>query len=677
VITGVSRTGSTTTVHSRQALITEAVRRASFDLSLPPQGGAQNRSFEFDDNWSFTKGLAVTETFGGGAFTSTFELSGGVTLSVGLHIVLEIDFGLTHWPRVEHFEAVAEASVTVNASETITGEFDKGSLPANELLATYPLGVIATPIIGVVITPALELRNDWHVNVAGALSAGFTTGRRFQVGVVYDGESWEPVAEEGTIGGGFQIEQEASAEFLAELGLAVRLNVSVNDTVGVYLQGRIGLEISGSWSTSSGFECGARLVLSVEVGSDIQIPVLGISIAEFVFGDTTLGESELFNISCPGGEPVETSVEGTEAWVGEQEVLSVSPEGDPGDLGGGAGPASPGATIVAFASRSTNLLPGLTTDRGRAYVRNTVTDTTELISVGLGGTDPNGVSSPVDVSRTGRYVLFNSTSSNLVSGLTTTGPWRLYLYDRETDTTELLVGHPGDPCTYGIGDPANAQMSDDVRYVMFQSDDPCVAGDTNGAADVFVLDRVTDVVERVSVDAAGGQISTGGGTGALSGDGRYASFTSGSGLIDPVVAPAGGVFRRDRTAGSTEVVSYEWGGEEVPLVQNRMDRSGHRFVGRKEALHGLCLAYLVDMQAGTTEQVDSDCAGGDSLDLSGDGRYVSFAGTTTSLVIDTEDDSTTTCPGGGSVLSDDGRWITGGAWLGDPAAFQATRTRCR
>ena len=38
VITGVSRTGSTTTVHSRQAVVTEAVRRGSFDLDLPPEG---------------------------------------------------------------------------------------------------------------------------------------------------------------------------------------------------------------------------------------------------------------------------------------------------------------------------------------------------------------------------------------------------------------------------------------------------------------------------------------------------------------------------------------------------------------------------------------------------------------------------------------------------------------
>ena len=43
---------------------------------------------------------------------------------------------------------------------------------------------------------------------------------------------------------------------------------------------------------------------------------------------------DLFNISCPSGEPVETSVEGTEAWVGEQEVLSVTREATRFDLGG-------------------------------------------------------------------------------------------------------------------------------------------------------------------------------------------------------------------------------------------------------------------------------------------------------------------------------------------------------
>src|SRR5258707_678517 len=55
-------------------------------------------------------------------------------------------------------------------------------------------------------------------------------------------------------------------------------------------------------------------------------------------------------------------------------------------------------------------------------------------------------------------------------------------------------------------------ISADARFVAFTSDaDNLVAGDTNGAQDVFVRDRQSATTERVSVDTGGAEGKNGGG----------------------------------------------------------------------------------------------------------------------------------------------------------------------
>ena len=70
-------------------------------------------------------------------------------------------------------------------------------------------------------------------------------------------------------------------------------------------------------------------------------------------------------------------------------------------------------------------------------------------------------------------------------------------------------------------------ISGDGRFVAFWSNaDNLVVGDTNGASDVFVHDRQTDVTERVSVDSAGNQGNSHSLEPAISADGRFVAFRS-------------------------------------------------------------------------------------------------------------------------------------------------------
>lgn len=82
---------------------------------------------------------------------------------------------------------------------------------------------------------------------------------------------------------------------------------------------------------------------------------------------------------------------------------------------------------------------------------------------------------------------------------------------------------------YGLG---QASISDDGRWVIFESaKSDLVAGDTNGATDVFIRDRTTHTTRRISVLADGSQVSVGAGQPNASRDGRFVSFYSGAALL--------------------------------------------------------------------------------------------------------------------------------------------------
>ena len=107
------------------------------------------------------------------------------------------------------------------------------------------------------------------------------------------------------------------------------------------------------------------------------------------------------------------------------------------------------------------------------------------------------------ISADGRYVAFHSDASNLVPG-DTNGMSDIFVYDRQTDTIERVsVAANG---TQGNGHSTSPSISADGRYVAFYSNaSNLVPGDTNGTSDVFVYDRQTDTIERVSLAADGTQ----------------------------------------------------------------------------------------------------------------------------------------------------------------------------
>ena len=153
--------------------------------------------------------------------------------------------------------------------------------------------------------------------------------------------------------------------------------------------------------------------------------------------------------------------------------------------------------------------------------------TTERVSVDSAGNQGNGRSVEPSISADGRFVAFQSRASNLVAG-DTNGREDIFVHDRQTGETERVsVDSAGNQGNRFSG---RTFLSTDGRFVLFNSSsNNLVAGDTNGFMDVFVHDRQTGVTERVSVDSAGNQGNFQSLRPSISADGRFVAYDS---LVD-------------------------------------------------------------------------------------------------------------------------------------------------
>ena len=216
--------------------------------------------------------------------------------------------------------------------------------------------------------------------------------------------------------------------------------------------------------------------------------------------------------------------------------------------------------FVAFASPSSNLVALDTNNASDVFVRDRKTGTTQRVSVATGGTQATGVSLLPAISDDGRFVAFISTAADLVAS-DTNGVRDVFVRDRQLLTTTLVsldsFGTQANQHSYRLA------ISDDGRYVAFTSAaDNLVANDTNGSIDAFVRDRQTNTTSRVSLTVTGQESAnaTVAGSIAISGDGRYVTFGStANDLLGPGNDTNGvvDVFVRDRQAGITERVSVD------------------------------------------------------------------------------------------------------------------------
>jgi Tol biopolymer transport system component len=218
--------------------------------------------------------------------------------------------------------------------------------------------------------------------------------------------------------------------------------------------------------------------------------------------------------------------------------------------------------FVAFQSAAPDLVSGDTNGLTDVFVHDLRTGATDRISVDSAGNQGNGPSYAPSISSDGRYVAFLSDASNLVSG-DTNGATDCFLHDRLTGITELVsLTTSGSESN---GPSQSCSVSADGGRVAFCSvATNLVPGDANLAADVFVRDRVAWTTTRVSVTTGGGEAngpSCLNSASAISADGNDVVFEStASNLVANDTNGQGDVFLRDLDSGTTELVSVASGG---------------------------------------------------------------------------------------------------------------------
>jgi Tol biopolymer transport system component len=241
---------------------------------------------------------------------------------------------------------------------------------------------------------------------------------------------------------------------------------------------------------------------------------------------------------------------------GAIEMADVNDAGDQANAAATQATISSDGHHVVFVSSATNLTTISVNGSPQVYIRNLLTRTTRLVSVSNTGVAANGTCRMPRLSADGRYVVFETDATNLMNN-DTNGVSDIFIRDTAgTGQTQRVSRGDGTQGVQADGASRKPTISDDGRYVVFESDATnLVTGDTNGVADIFVRDRTAGTTRRVSVTLAGAEANAACSNGFISGDGAFVAFQSAaSNLASPAVT-AQNVFVRNLTSGSIGIAT--------------------------------------------------------------------------------------------------------------------------
>jgi Tol biopolymer transport system component len=298
--------------------------------------------------------------------------------------------------------------------------------------------------------------------------------------------------------------------------------------------------------------------------------------------------------------------------------------------------------FVAFYSEASNIVPGDTNSNPDIFVRDTLTNTTTRVSVDSAGNQGNDGSYSPSISDDGRFVAFYSDASNIVPGDTNSSP-DIFVRDTLTNTTTLVsVDSAGNPGNFFSFTPS---ISADGRFVAFESfASNIVLGDTNNTPDIFVRDSLTNTTTRVSFDSAGNQTNSSSIFPSISADGRFVAFESfASNIVPGDTNNIFDIFVRDTLTNTTTRVSVDSagnqgnGGSDNPSIS-----ADGRFVAFSSSAFNIVPdsyakdIFVRDTLTNTTTNVSVDSAGnpgeGDNPSISADGRFVAFDSSSSNIV---------------------------------------------
>ena len=261
---------------------------------------------------------------------------------------------------------------------------------------------------------------------------------------------------------------------------------------------------------------------------------------------------------------------------GITKLISAAPNGEEGN-GDSYFPAISGdGKSVAFESYSSNLVQTDKNGFRDIFVWHAATNKIETVSVGEGGNEANAESIEPSVSGDGNFIAFTSMASNISLTAKGISNNNVFLRDMKNNSTVMISI---DPITKKGGGGSKPSISyDGSRIAFYSSVENLVANDKNGIWDIFLWDKNTALLKRVSLTADGKERNQGNESAnrivspAIAGNGRYIAFST---TAENMVAGDNNnfqdVFIYDITSGTTVLASNgadgKPGNEDSPIQQ--------------------------------------------------------------------------------------------------------------
>jgi Tol biopolymer transport system component len=179
--------------------------------------------------------------------------------------------------------------------------------------------------------------------------------------------------------------------------------------------------------------------------------------------------------------------------AGVTQMVSVAPDGAPGNGASTEPVITPDGRYVVFLSTATNLVAADTNRIADVFIRDLTTATTRLVSAGA--VIPTGASVALmatpGVTSDGRYVVFNSTAAGMAAGIPALPTGEIYLRDLVQNITLWASSNAASVVSTNLGLTSSTSqhpvMSDDARYIAFKSG----SSDGTGPAAILLFDAAT------------------------------------------------------------------------------------------------------------------------------------------------------------------------------------------
>jgi hypothetical protein len=236
--------------------------------------------------------------------------------------------------------------------------------------------------------------------------------------------------------------------------------------------------------------------------------------------------------------------------TGEVVIVSTNLAGAPGNNVSIYSAVSPDGRYVAISSAATNLVAPATSGQ-QVFLKDLANGHVTLASASPSGVQGNNTSVYPALSDDGRYVAFSSLATNFVAPVTTT----VQVFRKDLSNGQIVLASAAPSGAQANNQSIYTSMSPEGRYIVFTSSGTNLVTPATTGQQVFRKDLATGLVSLVSGDMAGAQGNAGSISSCLSDDARFVSFSSNSTNLVTPATTGQQVFRKDIASGHVDLVS--------------------------------------------------------------------------------------------------------------------------